>query len=319
MDFKTGSEAEIMMKGRDLLTLQDWSREEIWQVIKTTHKLKHESSAEEVGRILAGKSVAMIFQKPSTRTRVSFEVAVHQLGGHALYLDWNQLQLGRGETVTDTARVLDRYVDGIVARVFAQSDLEEMARYATIPVINALSDLYHPCQILCDLYTILERWDFLEGLKLAYVGDGNNVCNSLLIGCSKVGMNISVACPDEYRPYEKAVKWAMENAEESGSKVEITNDLYMAAINANVIYTDTFVSMGMEAEREKRLRIFLPKYQVNINLFGHAAEDAVFMHCLPAHREEEVSTGVIDGSRSVVWDQAENRLHTSKALLALIL
>jgi len=307
------------MKGRDFLTLQDWSREEIWQILKMTQELKHESSAKEVGHILIGKSVAMIFQKPSTRTRVSFEVAVHQLGGHALYLDWNQLQLGRGETVADTARVLDRYVDGIVARVFAQSNLEEMAQYATVPVVNALSDLHHPCQILCDLYTILERWGFLEGLKLAYVGDGNNVCNSLLIGCSKVGINISVACPDEYRPYEKAVKWAMENSKQSGSEVEITNDPYRAVVNANVIYTDTFISMGMEAERDKRLRIFLPKYQVNMSLLKHAAEDTVFMHCLPAHREEEVSTDVIDGPRSTVWDQAENRLHTSKALLALIL
>jgi len=284
-----------------------------------THKLKHESSPEESSRILAGKNVAMIFQKPSTRTHVSFEVAVRQLGGHALYLGWQQLQLGRGETVADTARVLDRYVDGIVARVFAQSDLEEMARYAKIPIINALSDLYHPCQILCDLYTIWEKWGALEGLKLVYVGDGNNVCNSLLIGCSKVGVNISVACPDGYRPYERAVEWALENARQAGSKVEITTDPRRAVEKANIIYTDTFISMGMEAEREERLRVFIPKYQVNGNLFKYAAEDAVFMHCLPAHREEEVTTDVIDGPKSIVWDQAENRLHTSKALLALIL
>jgi len=307
------------LRGRDLLTLQDYTREEIWQILKMTHKLKHESSPEESSRILAGKNVAMIFQKPSTRTHVSFEVAMRQLGGHALYLGWQQLQLGRGETVADTARVLDRYVDGIVARVFAQSDLEEMARYAKIPIINALSDLYHPCQILCDLYTIWEKWGTLEGLKLAYVGDGNNVCNSLLIGCSKVGVNVSVACPDGYRPYERAVGWALENARQAGSKVEITSDPRRAVEKANIIYTDTFISMGMEAEREERIRVFIPKYQVTVNLFGYTTEDAVFMHCLPAHREEEVTTDVIDGPKSIVWDQAENRLHTSKALLALIL
>ncbi len=307
------------MRGRDILTLQDLSRDEIWQILKTTHEFKHESSPEELRQILLGKSVALIFQKPSTRTRVSFEVAVKQLGGHALYLDWVQLQLGRGETVADTARVLERYVDGIVARVYAQSDLEETAHHANIPVINALSDLYHPCQALCDLYTIWERWNYLRGLKLAYVGDGNNVCNSLFIGCSKVGVHISVACPDRHRPYEKAVEWAQGNAQEVGSRVEVTSNPYEAVKGANVVYTDTFVSMGMEAEREERLCTFLPRYQVNTELFKHAAEDAVFMHCLPAHRGEEVTDGVIDGPKSIVWDQAENRLHTSKALLALIL
>ncbi len=307
------------MRGRDILTLQHFTREEIWEILKMTRSLKHERTPKESSRILTGKNVVMIFQKPSTRTRVSFEVAVRQLGGHALYLGWQQLQLGRGETVADTARVLDRYVDGIVARVFAQSDLEEMARYAKIPIINSLSDLYHPCQILCDLYTIWEKWGFLEGLKLAYVGDGNNVCNSLLIGCSKVGVNVSVACPDGYRPYERAVEWALENTRQAGSKVEITTNSRRAVEKANVVYTDTFLSMGMEAEREKRLRIFIPKYQVNMKLFEYTAEDAAFMHCLPAHREEEVTTEVIDGPKSIVWDQAENRLHTSKALLTLIL
>jgi len=307
------------LRGRDFLTLQDYSREEIWRILKTTHKFKHESSARELSRILADKNIAMIFQKPSTRTRVSFEVAINHLGGHALYLDWNQLQLGRGETVEDTARVLDRYVDGIVARVFAQSHLEAMAQHAKIPVINALSDFCHPCQAVCDLYTVWEKKSSLEGLKLAYVGDGNNVCNSLLIGCSKLGTNISVACPEGYRPNEKVVEWALNNAEESGSKVEIVADPVKAVEGAEVIYTDGFISMGMEAEREKRLRTFIPKYQVTEKLFKYAAEDAVFMHCLPAHRGEEVAAEVIDGPRSIVWDQAENRLHTAKALLALII
>jgi ornithine carbamoyltransferase len=270
-------------------------------------------------QILFGKNIALIFQKPSTRTRVSFEVAVNQLGGNALYLDWNQLQLGRGETVEDTARVLDRYVDGIVARVFSQNHLEAMAKHAKIPVINALSDFCHPCQAVCDLYTVWKKKGALEGLKLAYVGDGNNVCNSLLIGCSKLGTNISVACPEGYRPNEKVAEWALNNAKESGSKVEIVADPVKAVEGAQVIYTDVFISMGMEAEREKRLRTFIPKYQVTENLFKHAAKDSVFMHCLPAHRGEEVSAEVIDGPRSIVWDQAENRLHTAKALLALII
>jgi len=284
--------------------------------LETTRKLK--GSSKGVKKPLAGKNIAMIFQKPSTRTRVSFEVAVQHLGGLAIILDWSQLQLGRGETVADTARVLDRYVNGIVARVFAQGDLEELAQYAKVPVINALSDLYHPCQALCDLYTIWERKGSLEGLKLTYVGDGNNVCNSLLIGCSKVGMDITVACPAEHRPYEGAVNWALENATESGSKVEITDDPHKAVKGAHIVYTDVFVSMGAEEERQKRLETFLPKYQVNSELFKHATEEALFMHCLPAHRGEEVTAEVMDGPRSIVWDQAENKLHTAKALLSLI-
>ncbi len=304
------------MKGRDFLTLQEFSREEVWKILKTARRLK--GSSKGVGKPLAGKNFAMIFQKPSTRTRVSFEVAVQQLGGHAIYLDWSQLQLGRGETVADTARVLDRYVNGIVARVFAQRDLVELAQYAKVPVINALSDLYHPCQAVCDLYTVWERKDSLEGLKLAYVGDGNNVCNSLLIGCSKMGMDISVACPEKYKPYGGAVKWALENAKESGSKMEVTEDPCKAVKGAHIVYTDVFVSMGAEAERQKRLKTFLPKYQVNSELFKYAAEEALFMHCLPAHRGEEVTAEVMDGPRSIVWDQAENRLHTAKALLSLI-
>ncbi len=315
--FETGVDG--LLRGRDFLTLQDYSQKEIWQILEKTRELKCETSAEELRKVLLGKNIAMIFQKPSTRTRVSFEVAIEQLGSHALYLDWSQLQLGRGETVADTARVLDRYVDGIVARVFAQNHLEEMAKHAAVPVINALSNLFHPCQIICDLYTIWEKKGSLKGLKLAYVGDGNNVCNSMLIGCTKTGMNISVACPDEFRPNAKAIEWAQKNAKETGSRVEITTEPAKAVKNADVIYTDVFVSMGSEAEREKRLRAFMPKYQVTERLFTPAAENAVFMHCLPAHRGEEVTNEVIDGPKSIVWDQAENRLHTAKALLALLI
>ena len=307
------------MRGRDLLTLQDFSNDEIWKILKTTHKLKHGGSAGEVEHILKGKSILLLFQKSSTRTRVSFEVAIQQLGGRSIYLGWSEAQLGRGETVADTARVLSRYVHGVVARVYRQSDLEEMAKYASIPVINALSDLFHPCQIVADLYTLWERRGTLEGLKLAYIGDGNNVCNSLLIGCSKLGVDISVACPPDYRPYERAIEWSIENSRESGSEVEILEDPVEAARGADVIYTDVFVSMGAEAERERRLKVFMPRYQVTRKLFEYAAEDAVFMHCLPAHRGEEVTDDVIDGPRSIVWDQAENRLHTAKAILAHII
>ena len=307
------------MRGRDLLTLQDFSSDEIWHLLKVTQKVKKERESSQYSHALEGKSIILLFQKPSTRTRVSFEVAVRQLGGQPIHLSWAEAQLGRGETIADTARVLSRYVDGVVARVYRQSDLEEMAKYASIPIINALSDLFHPCQIVADLYTIWEKWGFLRGLKLAYIGDGNNVCNSLLIGCSKLGVNISVACPPNYRPYEKAINWALANAEESGSKIEIVEDPIRAVKEANIIYTDTFVSMGVEKEREERIKIFLPKYQVRTDLFQHAAEDAVFMHCLPAHRGEEVTDEVMDGPRSIIWDQAENRLHTAKAILANII
>ena len=220
--------------------------------------------------------------------------------------------------MADTARVLDRYVDGVVARVFAHRDLEEMARHAEVPVINALSDLYHPCQAVCDLYTVWEKKGTLKGLRLAYVGDGNNVCNSLLIGCSKVGVDITVACPREYRPPEHVLTRALENSGRSRSGVRVVEDPREAVEGADVVYTDVFVSMGMEEERRERLRAFLPKYQVNRDLLGHAAEDALFMHCLPAHRGEEVTDEVIDGPRSIVWDQAENRLHTAKAILTLL-
>ena len=268
---------------------------------------------------LKGKTVAMIFQKPSTRTRASFETAVHQLGGHAMNLSWNEMQLGRGETIHDTAKVLDRYVDAIMARVFSHEDLEELAKHAQAPVINGLSDKHHPCQILADLLTLLQHKRKLKGLKLAYVGDGNNVCNSLLIGCAKTGVNITVATPAGYRPDPEAVRLAEEAASETGAGVKVIGDPQTAVNSADAVYTDTFVSMGLEKEKEERLRAFLPKYQVNEKLFSLAKPDAIFLHCLPAHRGEEVTDQVIDGPNSAVWDEAENRLHTSKALLTLLL
>ena len=306
------------MKKRDFLTLQHFTANEIREILKDTKRFKEGNVSAEEKNALSGKSIVLLFQKSSTRTRVSFEVAVSQLSGHPIYLGWSESQLGRGETVADTARVLSRYVDAIVARVYRQADLVEMARYAEIPVINALSDLYHPCQIVADLYTMWEKFGYLEGLKVAYIGDGNNVCNSLLIGCSKIGINISVACPEGYEPSVEALDFAKRNSKESGSKIEILRDPFEAAREADVIYTDTFVSMGDEAEREERLSVFLPRYQANVELLKAASDNALFMHCLPAHRNEEVTDDVIDGPCSIVWDEAENRLHTAKAILAKI-
>ena len=306
------------MKKRDFLTLQDFNANEICEILEATKRFKEKNIDVEEKNVLSGRYVVLLFQKPSTRTRISFEVAISELNGHPIYLGWRESQLGRGETIADTARVLSRYVDAVVARVYRQADLVEMARYAEIPIINALSDLYHPCQIVADLYTMWEKFGFLEGLKVAYIGDGNNVCNSLLIGCSKMGIDISVACPRGYEPSIEALDSAKRNSEETGSKIEILRDPFQAVKGADVIYTDTFVSMGDEAEREERLSVFLPKYQVNADLLKAASENALFMHCLPAHRNEEVTDEVIDGPQSVVWDEAENRLHTAKAILAKI-
>jgi ornithine carbamoyltransferase len=307
------------MKKQDFLTLQEFTKDEIWQLLKSTKKFKEKTIKGKEANKLEGKSVALLFQKPSTRTRVSFEVAIHQLSGHSIYLGYAESQLGRGESTADTARVLSRYVDCVVARVNKHEDLEEMAEYASSPVINALSDLHHPCQAVADLYTVWEKFGTLEGLKVAYVGDGNNVCNSLLVGCSKLGVDISVACPQGYEPDNGVQKMAKTNAQDSGSKIEILSEPSEAVKNADVIYTDTFVSMGDEAERETRLKTFLPKYMVTSDLFKHASKDALFMHCLPAHRNEEVTDEVMDGPHSAIWDQAENRLHTAKAILTKLI
>jgi ornithine carbamoyltransferase len=306
------------MKKQDFLTLQEFTKDEIWYLLKFSKKFKEKTIKGKEANNLEGKSVALLFQKASTRTRVSFEVAIKQLGGQTIYLGWAESQLGRGESTADTARVLSRYIDCVVARVNNHGDLEEMAKYASIPVINALSDLHHPCQVVADLYTVWEKFGTLEGLKVAYVGDGNNVCNSLLIGCSKLGIDVSVACPLGYEPFNSVQKMAKTNVQDSGSKVEILREPSEAVKNADVVYTDTFVSMGDEAEREIRLKTFLPKYKVTSDLFKHASKNALFMHCLPAHRNEEVTDEVMDGTHSAIWDQAENRLHTAKALLVKV-
>ncbi|MEX2720938.1 MAG: ornithine carbamoyltransferase [Candidatus Wukongarchaeota archaeon] len=310
----------VSLKGKNFLTLQDFSPEELHLLLETAKDFKRKLKRGEPHEILKGKSLAMVFQKPSLRTRVSFEVGMQQLGGHAIYLGPSDIKLGKRETIGDGARTLSRYVDGIMARVFAHSDVEELAEYATVPVINGLSDFLHPCQGLGDLLTVWEKKGKLKGLKLAFIGDGNNVCNSLLFGCSKLGINISVGCPKKYEPPKEIVEKALENAEKSGAKIEVLTSPEDAVREADVIYTDVFVSMGFEKEREERIKLFLPKYQVDKELVTLAKKDYIFMHDLPAHREEEVTSEIIDDPKhSVVWDQAENRLHAQKAILALIL
>ena len=308
----------VHLKGRSLDSLLHLTKEEIEQILKTSELLKLQLLRGEKHPLLKGKTLAMIFEKPSTRTRVSFEVGMWQLGGYALYLSAGDLQLGRGETVADTARVLSHYVNGIMARVFAHQTILDLVKYSRVPVINGLSDFTHPCQGLADLFTIYEKKGRLAGLNLAYVGDGNNVAHSLLLGCSKVGMNIAVACPKGYEPDPEVVSKAKEEAKKSGCEVRLTKDPKEAVKGADVVYTDVWASMGKEKEHEERVKILNP-YQVNGKLVEAAREDYIFMHCLPAHRGQEVTDEVADSENSVIFDQAENRLHAQKALLALIL
>ncbi|MBC7234112.1 MAG: ornithine carbamoyltransferase [Chloroflexi bacterium] len=303
---------------KDLLSLADLSAEEIWHILNVAQELKEEWQAGGNQPILMGKTLGMIFQKPSLRTRVSFEVAMLQLGGEALYLSPDEIQLGKRESVPDVARVLSRYVDCIMARVFAHKDVETLAAYSRVPVINGLSDYSHPCQALADFFTILEKKGTLRGLKLAWVGDGNNVLTSLLFGATKLGMDIAAATPPGYEPAREVQELAFRFAKESGSTVEIGHDPQAAVNNADVIYTDVWTSMGQEAEKEQRLKVF-PPYQVNAALVARAKPDVIVMHCLPAHRGEEITDEVADGPHSVLFDQAENRLHAQKGLLAVLL
>ena len=308
----------VHLKGRSLDSLLHLTKEEIEQILKTAELLKFQLLRGEDHPLLKGKTLAMIFEKPSTRTRVSFEVGMWQLGGYALYLSAGDLQLGRGETIADTAQVLSRYADGIMARVFAHQTILDLIKYSRVPVINGLSDFTHPCQGLADFFTIYEKKGRLSGLKLAYVGDGNNVAHSLLYGCSKLGISMAVACPKGYEPDPEVVSKSREEAKKSGCEVRVTKDPKEAVKGADIVYTDVWASMGKEKEHEKRVRIFKP-YQVNGKLVKEAEEDYIFMHCLPAHRGQEVTDEVADSENSVIFDQAENRLHTQKALLALIL
>jgi ornithine carbamoyltransferase len=306
------------MKKRDLLSMRDLSTEEIFGLLEDARRFKRERTRGVLSTELEGKTIAMIFEKPSTRTRVSFEVGIRELGGNPLFLSSQELQLARGETIADTARTLSRYVQGIVARVRSHDSLVEFAKHSSVPVINALSPLEHPCQTLADLLTILEHKGRLGGIKVAWVGDGNNVCNSLLLGCSSAGTSVTAACPKGYEPPEEIVSRARANASKSGCEIKILNEPEKAVEGADVVYTDVFISMGMESEREERMEAF-GGYQVTPELMARAKGDAIFLHCLPAHRGEEVATEVIDGPQSVVFDQAENRLHVQKAVLKFLL
>jgi ornithine carbamoyltransferase len=308
----------INMKGKSLATLNDLTREEIEQILKTSELLKLQLIRGQEHPVLKGKTLAMIFEKPSTRTRVSFEVGVWQLGGYALYLSSNDLQLGRGESIGDTARTISRYANGMMARVFAHQTILDLIQYSSVPVINGLSDFSHPCQVLADLFTVYEKKGRLEGLRLAYVGDGNNVAHSLIEGCSKMGMNIILACPKGYEPDSKVVGQGKKEAKKNWSEVNVTNDPKEAIKGADVIYTDVWTSMGQEKEKAERIKILKP-YQINSKMVKGAKEDYIFMHCLPAHRGEEVTDEVADSPNSVIFDQAENRLHTQKALMALVM
>jgi ornithine carbamoyltransferase len=302
------------LKGRSFTKVADWSREELLGVLDLADELKRLQLAREEHHLLPGRTLGMIFQKPSTRTRVSFEVGIYQLGGIGLYLSAGDLQLGRGETIKDTAVVLSRYLDGIMIRTFAQSDVEELAEHASIPVINGLTDSSHPCQALADVMTIRERFGRLEGLKVVYLGDGNNVCASLMVACAKLGLAFVAATPANYRPDEEAVRIARE----AGGSVELTDDPHAAVAGADVLYTDVWTSMGQEAEREQRLRD-LAGYGIDAELLRRAGDGAVVLHCLPAHYGEEITEDVLYGPQSAVWDEAENRLHAQKGLLALVM
>ena len=307
------------LKNKHILSLQDLDLNEIISILDFAAMLKKESKTGLYRKLLEGKTLGMIFQKPSTRTRVSFETGMFQLGGHAIYLGINDLQLSKGETIEDTARTLSLYLDCLMARVYDHRDLEKLSKYSLIPIINGLSDLFHPCQILADLLTIREYKKKFNGLNLAWIGDGFNVCNDLLIGCAKTGINITAACPSGYEPPEWIVNISKKEGTKTGSIIKVTNEPINAVLDADIVATDTFVSLGKDNEKIIRETVFIPKYQVNSELIKHAKDDAIFMHCLPAKRGQEVTSDVIDGKLSVVWKEAENRLHVQKALLCLLI
>jgi ornithine carbamoyltransferase len=306
------------LRGRDLVSLDDLTAEELWAVLDFGRDLRRRWERADRPQPLAGRTLAMIFEKPSLRTRVTFEVAMYQLGGTAIYLAPADAQLGARETIPDAARNLERWVDAVMARTFAHSTVEQLAAFARIPVINGLSDREHPCQTLADLLTIYERFGGFKGITLAWVGDGNNVCHSLLLGAGKVGLNVRVATPPGYAPDPEIVRRAGELAKAAGAVLTLHLDPAEAVREADVVYTDVWASMGQEHEQAQRARLFQP-YQVNAALLRSARPEAVVMHCLPAHRGQEISDEVLDGAQAIVFDQAENRLHAQKALLAMIL
>jgi ornithine carbamoyltransferase len=306
------------LKGRDFTRVADWSGAELERVLDLADELKTLQKRREEHHLLPGRSLGMIFQKPSTRTRVSFEVGIAQLGGTGLYLSAGDLQLGRGETLKDTATVLSRYLDAIMIRTFAQDDVAELARHARIPVINGLTDASHPCQALADVMTIRERFGRLEGVIVAYLGDGNNVCASLMVAAAKLGANFRAATPNGYEPSAEAVEIARRAAAETGATIDLLADPRQAAAGADVLYTDVWTSMGQEEERERRLQD-LAGFGIDDELVRLAGENAIVLHCLPAHYGEEITEEMLYGPQSAVWDQAENRLHAQKALMALVI
>jgi ornithine carbamoyltransferase len=306
------------LKGRDFTRIGTWNSDELKTALDLADELKALRKQREPHELLPGRTLGMIFQKPSTRTRVSFEVGIHELGGTGLYLSASDLQLGRGETLKDTANVLDRYLDAIMIRTFAQEDVEELAEHADVPVINGLTDYSHPCQALADLMTIREQLERLSGVRLLYLGDGNNVCISLMLGAARFGMRFVAAVPEGYDPDENAVTAAKRAAVQMGGTVELVRDPKEAAEGADVLYTDVWTSMGQEEEAERR-RSDLAAYRIDDELLSQAAPDAIVLHCLPAHYGEEITEEVLYGPHSAVWDQAENRLHAQKALMALII
>jgi ornithine carbamoyltransferase len=308
----------VQLKGRDFLRVNDWGSDELLHILDLADRLKARRRERVEHPLLPGRSLAMIFQKPSTRTRVSFEVGISQLGGTALYLAAGDLQLGRGETIKDTALVLSRYVDAIMIRTYKQSDVDELAEHADVSVINGLTDEFHPCQALADVMTIRERFGTLDGIRVAYLGDGNNVCHSLMIACAKLGMDFVAATPVGYEPADEVVGWARAAADASGGSVEVSNDPTRAASGADVLYTDVWTSMGRDDERDRRLHD-LAAFRIDEGVLSLASERAVVLHCLPAHYGEEVTEEVLHGPRSAAWDQAENRLHAQKALMALVI
>jgi len=306
------------LRNKDLISIRDFSKEEIQMILNLAKFLKNRAKKGPTPKLLKGKTIALIFEKPSNRTRVSFEVGMWQLGGLAINLDFKGLRFGVGESISDIARTLSRYVNGIVIRTFNHENVKELARNASVPVINGLTDLSHPCQALADLFTIWEKKGKLRGIKIAYVGDGNNVCHSLFNIASIMGMEMIAACPKGYEPDPKVMKVVNEDAKRSKAVISVVKDPFDAVVGADVIYTDVWTSMGQEKEKEERLKAF-KNYQVNFELLKQAKKDVIVMHCLPAHRGEELASDVMDSKYSVVFDQAENRLHVQKAILALLM
>lgn len=311
-------EVNQSLKGRDFISIHDFTPEEIALMLETGLQLKKEQKAGIPHPVLGGKTLGMIFQKSSTRTRVAFEVGMYQLGGHALFLSPRDIQLGRGETIKDTALVLERMLDGIMIRTFSHDEVVELAHWAKIPIINGLTDLLHPTQVIGDMMTIIENKGALKGVKLAFVGDGNNVAHCLLYGGAKTGMDVVIACPKGFEPDAQVLKQAQEDARATGAKLWVVEDPVEAVTGADVVYTDVWASMGQEEEAAEKEKQFL-KYQVNQQLMSHAHKDAIVLHCLPAKRGKEITDEVMDGPQSVVFPEAENRLHAHKAIMALVM